>query len=76
VILGLTVHDPRLSFPPTPPSAAIPEEPLPMTELQTLLTRWPDEVAASTLWDAKVRQSVRENMISERALCRRRQKVG
>ncbi|KAJ3087375.1 hypothetical protein HK102_011230 [Quaeritorhiza haematococci] len=73
VVLGLTIHDPRLSFPPKMPprSADIPTGS--STTIQSVTTDWPrDNVAWSPIWDTAIRVATVDCKPAEKDLNRRR----
>lgn len=83
VVLGLEVMDPRLVFPPHRPSGS--KRPAPeRSDLTTgmtghrsllhLLSKWPDGVGRSRIWDAETRSFLLSHVESEAAISYRRRK--
>ncbi|KAL1922941.1 uncharacterized protein VTP21DRAFT_9317 [Calcarisporiella thermophila] len=72
VILGLTVHDPRLSFPQRISRRCEKIPPSEERELQRILLEWPEDLAWTSIWDGKVRSALTRNKLSEKTLNERR----
>ncbi|CAG8436872.1 7617_t:CDS:10 [Ambispora gerdemannii] len=72
VVLGLEIIDPRLSFPKKVPSRTDIISEASQQNLQEILNYWPDNVAASELWDDEKRKLLKENKISDGDLNKRR----
>ncbi|KAJ3300658.1 hypothetical protein HK104_008592 [Borealophlyctis nickersoniae] len=72
VVIGLTVFDPRISFPPKMPRRveSVPEEA--DAVIQQHLSQWPEGVADSRIWDPAVVKDVNAKKPSEKALNKRR----
>ncbi|KAJ1658688.1 Ribonucleases P/MRP protein subunit pop1 [Dispira simplex] len=74
-ILGLDVHDPRLTFPSkvsVDHVRVIQQGALPTPEAGEWLTQWPQELAASTLWDQDANPTLLASKVSEHDLNSRR----
>ncbi|KAG9291822.1 hypothetical protein G9A89_012107 [Geosiphon pyriformis] len=72
VVLGLTIHDPRLSFPNKVPPRSNAISDVSHQELIQILANWPNEVALSDIWDDGKRKCLKENKISDGDLNKRR----
>ncbi|VDC04482.1 unnamed protein product [Peniophora sp. CBMAI 1063] len=71
MIVGFTVHDPRLNFPPRNAHATIPPETTP--SLPEAFTKDPSpSLASSTLWDPNVRVPLYTNKLTKKAIDARR----
>ncbi|KAI8826072.1 NUC188 domain-containing protein [Fimicolochytrium jonesii] len=70
VALGLTVVDPRLSFPPKMPPRK--EVPVGTPECESTLQAWPEGVANNSIWDSSVREAFKTQKVTEGAINRRR----
>ncbi|RUP48702.1 hypothetical protein BC936DRAFT_144143 [Jimgerdemannia flammicorona] len=74
IVLGLTVHDPRLRFPQkVPPRTNTVSQP-DQRELSRVLAQWPEDMADCEIWNEDVRKGVAENKIEEKDLNERRRK--
>ncbi|KND05052.1 ribonuclease P/MRP protein subunit POP1 [Spizellomyces punctatus DAOM BR117] len=57
VAIGLTIHDPRLSFPPKMPPRNGRISPEVEADINTCLMAWPEGVADSSIWDPAIRKA-------------------
>ncbi|KAK9709281.1 Ribonucleases P/MRP protein subunit pop1 [Basidiobolus ranarum] len=72
IVLGLVVDDPRLKFPQKVNSRSGDILPEADSNLNQLLSEWPDNVAASDIWSAEIRKKLISEMASEAQLNERR----
>ncbi|KAI8978898.1 ribonucleases P/MRP protein subunit POP1-domain-containing protein [Pilobolus umbonatus] len=71
-VLGLIVNDPRLKFPQKVPPRTNNINTQQQREIQQILDRWPDDVAATPIWSDDLRKALYEYKISEYHLNLRR----
>ncbi|KAJ1964714.1 Ribonucleases P/MRP protein subunit pop1 [Dispira parvispora] len=74
-VLGLDVHDPRLTFPSkvsVEHVRVLQQAGLPTPEASEWLTRWPLELASSALWDQDINSTLLASKVSEHSLNSRR----
>ncbi|TPX69243.1 hypothetical protein SpCBS45565_g02571 [Spizellomyces sp. 'palustris'] len=72
VAIGLTIHDPRLSFPPKMPPREGRISPEAEADINTCLMAWPEGVADSSIWDPAIRKACRIGKAEESDLNARR----
>ncbi|KAG0244945.1 hypothetical protein BGW41_005544 [Actinomortierella wolfii] len=73
IVLGLLVDDPRLTFPQKAQPRKREMDNSVVQEVEQLMTKWPENVASSDIWESTIRTSLLENMVSENSLNERRQ---
>ncbi|CAG8593075.1 9786_t:CDS:10 [Paraglomus occultum] len=74
VVLGLTVHDPRLQFPKKVNSRTNIIAKEAEKEIHELLLHWPGMVMQSDIWDDGILQNLATNKVTDGNLDKRRQK--
>ncbi|KAI9003163.1 ribonucleases P/MRP protein subunit POP1-domain-containing protein [Gaertneriomyces semiglobifer] len=70
-VLGLTVYDHRLSFPPKIPPRTLSSDEAD-SQIQHIITNWPENVARSDIWDHSVRDRCRARKPTEKEMNKRR----
>ncbi|KAI8342334.1 ribonucleases P/MRP protein subunit POP1-domain-containing protein [Chlamydoabsidia padenii] len=71
-VLGLTVKDPRLTFPQKVPPRTNKVDPVSETRIQELCTNWPSDAATSDIWDRQFCNNIHDNKPSDHSLSLRR----
>ncbi|ORY32347.1 POP1-domain-containing protein [Neocallimastix californiae] len=72
VVLGLTVHDPRLSNFKKMEKRISEISEKDQNEINKICNKWPDNVAFSSIWDGELRKSLNNNKCTEDSLNKRR----
>lgn len=74
-MLGLTVHDPRLSNFKKMEKRISEISEKDQNEINKICNKWPDNVAFSSIWDGELRKSLNNNKCTEDSLNKRRNEV-